>query len=355
MMVSLTTLFATAAGRGHARSDTDFQQAWQIYRRRFVRAEGRVVDTGNGGVSHTEGQGWGMLFAEAADDRQTFDELWTWSRANLMRPEDGLLSWRWLPNRADPVPDRNNATDGDLFAAWALSRAARRWQEEAYRQAALRISQTLLDRLVIRGDNGKVRALLPGLDGFRSDGGVTLNLSYYVFPALFELVELEQGAAQRDRAADWQALILQGLLLVRRARFGRSQLPPDWLRLSDDDSVSPDPGFPPRFGYDAVRVPLYLAWSGLLDADLAAPFQTLWSQSIPGWVDLSNDQVSDYQERNGYRSVASLVLPANRPPLDLPADGLPTAEDNYYSASLTLLALLATIIGKAQTNPAGFP
>jgi len=41
------------------------------------------------GISHSEGQGYGMLLAVAADDRPTFDLLWGWTRAQLMLRNDG--------------------------------------------------------------------------------------------------------------------------------------------------------------------------------------------------------------------------------------------------------------------------
>ncbi len=44
-------------------------RAWESYKARFFKPEGRIVDTGNGGVSHTEGQGFAMLMAVANDDK----------------------------------------------------------------------------------------------------------------------------------------------------------------------------------------------------------------------------------------------------------------------------------------------
>src|SRR5206468_12412320 len=58
---------------------------WAKYRERFVAEDGRVLDTGNQAVSHTEGQGWAMLFAEAAGDRASFDRIWNWTRTKLQR------------------------------------------------------------------------------------------------------------------------------------------------------------------------------------------------------------------------------------------------------------------------------
>ncbi|MEG9529489.1 MAG: glycosyl hydrolase family 8, partial [Hyphomicrobiales bacterium] len=43
--------------------------AWRAYRSRFITDQGRVVDTANGQISHSEGQGYGMLLAVAAGDR----------------------------------------------------------------------------------------------------------------------------------------------------------------------------------------------------------------------------------------------------------------------------------------------
>jgi hypothetical protein len=55
-----------------ALSDLD---AWRSYKRRFLSDQGRVIDTANGGISHSEGQGYGMLLAVAASDHETFDAI----------------------------------------------------------------------------------------------------------------------------------------------------------------------------------------------------------------------------------------------------------------------------------------
>jgi|GEM_PF-5729170 len=46
--------------------------AWDTYKSRFLMPDGRIVDTGNKNVSHTEGQGFAMLMALANDDRASF-------------------------------------------------------------------------------------------------------------------------------------------------------------------------------------------------------------------------------------------------------------------------------------------
>src|SRR5712691_6576644 len=84
---------------------------WAKYRDRFVTEDGRVLDTGNKAVSHTEGQGWAMLFAEAADDPASFARIWNWTRGNLQRHDNALFSWRYDPSDGKtPVADVNDAS-----------------------------------------------------------------------------------------------------------------------------------------------------------------------------------------------------------------------------------------------------
>ena len=92
-------------------------RAWESYKARFFKPEGRIVDTGNGGVSHTEGQGFAMLMAVANDDKATFDKLWQWTDRRLKNKENGLFYWRYNPAESNPVADKNNAADGDVLIA----------------------------------------------------------------------------------------------------------------------------------------------------------------------------------------------------------------------------------------------
>ena len=41
---------------------------WLEFRRRFIMPDGRVIDTGNNNVSHSEGQGAALLFAARFDE-----------------------------------------------------------------------------------------------------------------------------------------------------------------------------------------------------------------------------------------------------------------------------------------------
>nr|UUL70829.1 GluL [Lichenicola cladoniae] len=311
-------------------ADADVQ--WQSYRSRFIRPDGRVVDTGNRDVSHSEGQGYGLLFAEHFDDQATFDSILTWTRKTLQCRPDRLHAWRFDPGAQPPVGDLNNATDGDLLIAMALARAARRWNRPELREQARSIYADVL-RLATREVGGRL-VLLPGVTGFVTPSGTEINLSYLIFPSLIE-------ASSLGDQARWRRVVHDGVGLIDIARFGRWDLPPDWLRLNPPHAPVPAPGKPPRFSYDAVRIPLYLEWSGLLTAPLLNRFRTYWSafgDGLPAWVDLATNARAPYPAPSGFHAVAEctgLVLPPGSMPAAFPSVA---SDPDYYSASLTLLA-----------------
>ncbi len=55
---------------------------WTDFLGIFVSGDGRVVDTGNGNISHSEGQGYGMLLAVANGDAAAFARIWNWTQKN---------------------------------------------------------------------------------------------------------------------------------------------------------------------------------------------------------------------------------------------------------------------------------
>jgi endoglucanase len=315
---------------------------WSIFQRRFLDGSGRIVDTGNGGVSHTEGQGWGMLLAVAFDDPTSFDTILNWTARTLRRPGDALHSWRYVPDKPDHVPDKNNATDGDTFIAWALWRAAHRWGRPDAALSAQAITRDILGKLV-RHDGSRT-ILLPGINGFETANEFTLNPSYYCFPALQEL----QAAVPSPL---WEPLRQGGLDLISRGRFGRWELPPDWLSLSrKNGSLSPARGWPPRFSFDAIRIPLYLSWARMMPPDLENSLRSFWAgngSQMPAWTDLKTNLLAGYAASPGMVAVADLT--ATKPSTTLSAD-FPSvrASNDYYSAALTLLARLATLENRAN-------
>lgn len=308
---------------------------WVLFRNRYMQPDGRVVDTANGGVSHTEGQGWAMLCAERAGDRASFDLLLSWTNRTLARRGDNLFAWRYRPEAG--VDDPNNATDGDLMIAWALLRAGQRWREPAYTGQGAAIGRDVL-RLLAR-QVGEEVLLLPGAAGFEQRDHVVVNPSYYAFPAF-------RALAQAVPDPLWLRIAADGLGLLRRARFGRWGLTADWVAVPRTGGrPTPAPGWPPRFSYDAVRVPLYLAWAGMAREPAGAGAARFWTDPahgrLPAWTDLSSDATSPYLASAGIQAIAQVIT--LRQAEDAAAPTLPSAGEakDYYSAVLTLLARLA--------------
>ena len=305
---------------------------WTSFKRRFVSDDGRVLDTGNKDISHSEGQGWGLFAAVFFQDVATFDRLLSWTTRKLRRPHDALHVWRYTPGAQNPVQDSNNATDGDLFIAVALARAAAQWNRPELKSRAQAIARDIL-RLLVR-QLGTRTVLLPGASGFESRNGVTLNPSYYVFPFFAELSRLVPSPL-------WHRLQRDGLELLSTGRYGQWMLPPDWIAVSTKgDVLAPAQGWPPRFSYDAIRIPLFLSWSRLDLPPLADAFGRYWNSFVqpPAWVDLTTGQVASYIAPRGMRDVAAFANIQQSPNLDRYT--VDDAED-YYSAGLILLTQIA--------------
>jgi endo-1,4-beta-D-glucanase Y len=317
--------------------DDPFAAEWAKYRDRFVTEDGRVLDTGNKEVSHTEGQGWAMLFAETAGDRAAFERIWNWTRSHLQRQDNALFAWRFDPaDDKTPVADPNDASDGDILIAWALLRASRRWNEREYADAARRVVADIR-RMLLVTTPGRRLVLLPGADGFKGEDRVTVvNPSYYVYPALKDFARLVPSP-------QWQRLRRDGLELLADARFGRWGLTPDWIDVDRRGDVQLAAKFPARFGFDAIRVPLYMIWGGEATPERLASYLDFWNEfgpkPIPAWTDLKDNSLAPYAVSTGFEAIIQLTRSIGQPnPPKLPTIG---ENDDYYSASLVLLAAIA--------------
>jgi endoglucanase len=312
-------------------------EEWRAFKARFLAPDGRVIDTGNDGVSHSEGQGWALLCAVRFDDRASFDLILGWTRRVLARQSDMLHAWRYRPGVATAVDDPNNATDGDLMIAWALLQARRRWGGTEYGAMGTAITRDIL-RLLVREVDGRT-LLLPGLRGFEQRDHVVVNPSYYAFPAF-------RALAQAVPDPRWLQMAGDGLELLRRGRFGRWQLPPDWLSVSRTGGRLAMPrNWPPRFSYDAIRVPLYMTWAGMADEPAVTAAARFWraheGRRPPAWADLTTNALAPYDAPPGVVAVASVIRAAHDERELI--SGIPSivARTDYYSAALTLLSRIA--------------
>lgn len=307
------------------------ESGWNRFKENFIETEGRVVDAGQGGISHSEGQGYAMLLAVHYGDRAAFEQLWEWTRRNLQVRSDHLLSWRWAPQGG--ITDPNNASDGDLMVAWALLRASIKWQVPEYLQASRNIAQDIRKKLLRKTSHGLI--LLPAAQGFEKPDGTIINLSYWIFPALDEI-------GQADPAPEWDEVSRNGMAILQYAHFGRWGLPPDWLTLTEK-SV-PAEGLSEKFGYNALRIPLFLLWSRRESPTLLKPYRDFWgyfrgAPFLPAWTSLKNDSVDSYDASAGIHKLARWVLDYPKTPAAMQYP--PDDHEGYYSSALLLLTEMA--------------
>lgn len=328
-------------------TDHPLQEAWASWKALCLTPEGRVVDGFQDNVSHSEGQGYGLVLAAVFGDRATADLIMTWTAENLAVRPDSLLAWRWNPASEPPVSDRNNASDGDLFYAWGLVLCAERDRRPELLEAATRIAADLIRRCSVAHPDGSARRLmLPGAAGFREEGVVVVNPSYYMPRAMADLARATGQTALDSLAADGQALI--------SALSARGPVP-DWVQISAAGTAPPPAQFSKNAGYEAVRVALFQIWSGLADgpavrswaaaAEAAGPAGgavTVWS--------LPDGAVLERSTHEGYAAVAALAGCASSGGFGAQMPAF-TADQPYYPATLHLMALVA----QATTYPRCVP
>ncbi|MEL6751958.1 MAG: glycosyl hydrolase family 8 [Pseudomonadota bacterium] len=330
-LTALMLSIATPAMASSLHATLDGEPMWASYKERFVKPDGRVVDNANKNVSHSEGQGFAMLLAVAADDADTFASVWSFARDKLGVRKDRLFAWRWTPSRfgKGKVSDTNNATDGDLLIAWALLEAADAGFGDAYRGAAMAIIEDLNGMITPHPSHGLV--LRPAAFGFSAkeqNGKQVVNPSYWVFPALDRL-------KQTSMATEARALVESGLSVVASS----NHLPADWVALDPTEpDILPARNFGTIYSYNAVRVPLYLAWSGHKAA--LEPLMKRWRATEFAQVDTATGKVAEPFADAGYKAIAAFGecrLSGRRFPKALRSKLDPL----YYPASLHLLSIAA--------------
>lgn len=307
-------------------------QDWNAYSAKFLTGTGRIVDDANGNISHSEGQGYGLLLAYLAGQQADFELIWSFTRTDMLIRNDGLSVWKWDPSVRPHITDSNNASDGDILIAYALALAAQKWNNPDYRNSAAMIAASLLKKQIIT-HNGET-ILLPAIRGFsaqeREDGPV-INLSYWVFEALPVLEEMAPSPA-------WAALKTSGIQILEQSRFDKAQLPSDWISLRG--KPEPAKGFAPEFGYNNLRIVLYLVRAGLGKQQLSQQLaQAMTGEN--GNIDLVNvttDKVTASLSEVGYRIIPQLAacVATGR---KLSDDVTVFSPTQYYPSTLHLLAL----------------
>jgi endo-1,4-beta-D-glucanase Y len=243
------------------RSDVFLESAWKAYKETFISPEGYVWDRfRDGGEVTSEGQSYALLRAAWLGDAETFERVFAWTEANLLR-DDGMYSWQWRPGSpgsGEPgrIMDPNTATDADQDIALALIIAARVFERPDYRERAREIVRAVRrgTRLEV-GDGWFISA------GNWANAQRIMNISYfmpYSYPLFHEL----------DPEGDWLSLRETGYdLLHRIVGMSPTGLLPDFNVVEPDGKVriiENKQGLHSDFSFDAMRTYWRVAMDCLL-------------------------------------------------------------------------------------------
>lgn len=262
-----------AAGASASAAPSDCGQAdwpaWQAWASAHVQPDGRVLHSSLL-PNHTtsEGQSYNLLLSLIANDAQRFEQIWSWTRDNMMAADaaNRLPGWLWGQG-ADgkwQLQDANSASDADLWIAYALLEAARLWKRPTYRSDALRLLDSIEVRLVVDLP-GLGKMVLPGPQGFsQRNQAWTLNPSYLPLPLLRRLhkerpkgpwqqiagntVRMIQATSPKGYVADWVGYKMSS---VQTGQF------------------MVDPAKGELGSYDAIRVYLWAGMTSPRDPDAA--------------------------------------------------------------------------------------
>ncbi|MBN8290353.1 glycosyl hydrolase family 5 [Rhodobacter sp. NTK016B] len=311
---------------------------WDAWKTAYLQPDGRVVDTLQREASHSEGQGYGALLATEFEDQEAFNRIVQWSEANLAVRGDGLLAWRYLPDETVHVPDLNNASDGDLFYAWGLVRAAARFDDRRYLVRAQQVARALAETCIAPAmDSAGGTVFLPAAQGFVHEDRVVFNPSY-IMPLAMREVASATGVVELAQTAQHAEALL--------SRLAASGPVPDWVQMTES-GIAPAEGFSTDAGYEAMRVPLYLVWSGLNRHPAVTQMMRVYDRTVqpgvpvPTRIDPLSGTVLEASNDPGYRALAALVscagdtgaVGSDMPPFD--------PSQPYYPATLQMFAMIA--------------
>ncbi|MBN2894981.1 MAG: hypothetical protein JXK05_03695 [Campylobacterales bacterium] len=318
------------------------ENAWNTYKSRYIQNDGRVIDRHNSAVTHSEGIGYALYFAYRHDDTQTFERIFEWYRSNMHHNAQGLVGWKWgeTPQGQWQMLSHNNATDGDLWIAYALLLMSQRTGNHTYAKEAQTLLSSIKQHLVRKA--GTLSVLLPGIEGFETEQTLKLNPSYL-------LLEVFSYLSRIDGDPIWNALHGSALKLLEEARFSPLGLHSDWVlldRSTQHFSLDPDAAY---FGYDAIRVPLMIVRSDLSDErkrKLLEPYRRyleMMRYATLGRAELNKGSLSLYDLSGAHLAVYAAVgrflgMDTARFEAEL-SERMDGAHEDYYAFSLYLFTL----------------
>jgi hypothetical protein len=246
-------------------------ELWEDYKSKNIEpSSNRTLDKSQDNITTSEGQSYTMLRAVWMDDKDTFDKSWQFTKDNMQRSSDHLLSWKF-GQRTDKtygvltdIGGQNTASDADIDTALSLLMAYKRWNESSYLYQAEQMISSIWEQEVVI-INGK--PVLVANDLEKNDThSVVVNPSYFS-PYSFKLFSKVDSTKH-----DWNSLVDNSYTLLAslsKDKLGSSSssgLPPNWIKINRaTGAFIPNAGsnLDTNYGYDILQTFSFLSdkWS----------------------------------------------------------------------------------------------
>jgi endoglucanase len=265
LTLAMTLIFCASS---LAYADTDICKDWPLwsaYQKRFVQADGRVLDqTGVRDFTTSESEAYTLFFTLVSNDRQRFDLVLNWIQANLAQGELArhLPAWQWGRQSTGKweILDHNSASDADMWLAYTLLQAGSLWTEARLTSLGMAVlEQIKAKELVMLPDVGMM--VLPAPEGFAdANGKWRLNPSY-------QAIQILRAFANADPKGPWNEIALNTRRLIQSV--SPRGYAPDWASFQTGEGWRGYPENEAVGSYDAIRI--YM-WAGMLnDSDSIKP------------------------------------------------------------------------------------
>lgn len=226
--------------------------SWISYKKNFIK-EGRVIDPQTNNSTTSEGQSYALLRAVWLDDKEAFNQIYTWTKENLLQ-KNGMHAWKYENGK---IVEKGFATDADQDIALALLFASQKWGNATYRDDAKKLLNSIWIEAVVNVRNEPYLIAGSWAD---KDKQFIVNPSY-LSPASYKIF------AQADRSHDWKQLSDSSYRVLSSCTSialddKHGVLPPDWCAIEKSTLKASQPSEEPRgvgYGYDAIRVPWRIA------------------------------------------------------------------------------------------------
>jgi endo-1,4-beta-D-glucanase Y len=239
---------------------------WEGYKKEYLESgTSRTLDRQQNDITTSEGQSYTLLRAVWLDDKETFDASWKWTKDNLERHDNHLISWLF-GKRSDGtygvITERggeNTASDADVDTALALVFASARWNEQQYYTDAQVLMNAIWENEVVT-INGQPYLMADNLEKSASTT-VVINPSYFA-PYAYRIF------AKLDTTHPWMKLVDSSYTLLEKSMSASldtghsADLPPDWIFMNKKTGAIVAPkseNLTTNFGFNAFRTPWRLA------------------------------------------------------------------------------------------------